>query len=175
MIHLRPRPVLVLSVATAVTLALVACGPAASSAPSATPRSSASAAASALPSVTGSTSPAVSPATGQTDTAWGRIWDSLPTGFPTIPGATPSEEAGTGPASAILAVAGGDAKTIATALQTQLEAAGFTIEGLNGPAENGGYVLDVTGTDPGCKVQATVAPLGGLTTVTILYGALCPN
>lgn len=167
-IHLRLRSVLSLCLVSAVAAGLAACG---STPPSTTPRVSASPAASAGPSVQASTGPAA----GQTDTAWGRIWDSLPAGFPAIPGSTPSEEAATGPASATLAVEGVDAKTIATTLKTQLEAAGFTTEGLNGPAEDGGYVLESTGTPAGCQVQATVSPLGGLTLVTILYGAACPN
>jgi hypothetical protein len=32
-----------------------------------------------------------------------------------------------------------------------------------------------TGSAPGCKVQATVKPMGGETFVTILYGAACPH
>lgn len=171
MIHLRSRHAISLSLATTVAFALAACGSTTPTAPNATPRPTPSPAVSALPTLTGSAAPVA----GQTDTAWGRIWDSLPTGFPTYPGSTPSEEASTGPASATLAVQGADAKTIATALRSQLEAAGYTTEGLNGPAEDGGYVLESTGTTAGCKVQATVAPLGGLTIVTILYGADCPN
>jgi hypothetical protein len=157
-----------LFLATVVALAVAGCG---SDTPSASPRATASPAASAAASVP--SSPAA--AAGQTDTEWGRIWDSLPAGFPTISGATPSEEASTGPASAILAIEGGDPKAIATTLRAQLEAAGYTTEGLNGPGEDGGFVLESTGSAAGCKVQATVAPLGGLTTVTILYGAACPN
>lgn len=168
MIHLRSRHVVSLCLAAAVAFALAACG---STVPSATPRTSASPAVPARPTLTGSAAPVA----GQTDTAWGRIWDTLPAGFPTISGSTPSEEASTGPASATLAVEGVDAQSIATSLRMQLEAAGYTTEGLNGPTEGGGFVLESTGTTAGCKVQATVAPLGGLTIVTILYGADCPN
>jgi hypothetical protein len=127
------------------------------------------------PSVAPTVQASTAPAAGQTDTAWGRIWDSLPAGFPSVPGSTPAEEAATGPASATLAVDGTDASAIAAALKAQLEAAGFTTEAFNGPAEDGGFVLESAGTVAGCKVQATVAPLGGLTIVTILYGAACPN
>jgi hypothetical protein len=167
-IHPEIRRATFLCLAAAIALAIAACG---SSAPSASTRATASSAASAAASVP----PSITPAAGQTDTEWGRIWDSLPAGFPTISGATPSEEASTGPASAILAVEGGDPKAIATTLRAQLEAAGYTTEGLNGPAEDGGFVLESTGSAAGCKVLATIAPLGGLTTVTILYGAACPN
>ena len=110
----------------------------------------------------------------QTDTDWGRIWDSLPEGFPRYAGSAASEEAATGPASAVLAVQGADAKTIATFYQGALSSVLYTTDGLSGPLENGGYVLDMTGPASGCKVQVAAVPTGGLVTVTILYGAACP-
>jgi len=142
-----------------------------------------SGASSAAPSATGvasrSTPPSVAPssgiAAGQTDTEWGRIWDTLPIGFPSYPGSTPAEETATGPASADLVVDGVDAKGIATVLQTLLRQAGYTTVGLSGPLEDGSYVLDMTGSAAGCKVQVSATPTGGLTTVTILYGAACPH
>lgn len=112
---------------------------------------------------------------GQTDTAWGRIWDSLPAGFPEYPGSTPAEEAASGPASAVLATQGVDARTIAGWMQSKLEQATYSTEALSGPLEDGSYVLDSTGRAPGCRVQVSIAPLGGLTTVTVLYGAACPE
>ncbi len=110
----------------------------------------------------------------QTDTDWGRIWDTLPPGFPVIPGSTPSEEAAEGPASATFVVDGDGAKAIASSIRTALEGAGFTTDGLSGPLEGGSFVLDMTGTAAGCMLQVTAAPRGGATVVTILYGALCP-
>jgi hypothetical protein len=127
-----------------------------------------STAASAPPSATGAS-------TAQTDTAWGRIWDSLPADFPTYPGATPAEETSTGAASADLVVTGGDARTIATTMQSALTAAGYSTAGLSGPLENGSFTLDMTGPPAGCKVELRVTPMGGLTTLTILYGAACPH
>jgi hypothetical protein len=111
---------------------------------------------------------------GQTDTDWGRIWDGLPNGFPRYPGSTAGDEGAAGPASGIILVQTADAKGIATFFQTALENAGYTTDGLSGPLEDGGYVLDMTGPTDGCKLQVTAAPTGGLTTVTILYGAACP-
>ena len=115
------------------------------------------------------------PQAGQTDTEWGRIWDTLPASFPQIPGASPAEEAATGPASAIfvdrrrrLAAGRGRPRTL-------LAGAGFPTGGLGTPLENGAYVLDVTGPTDGCKLQVTVEPTGGETPVTILYGAACPH
>jgi hypothetical protein len=112
---------------------------------------------------------------GQTDTGWGRIWDSLPAGFPSYPGATPAAEAATGPASSVLAVPGTDARTIAGWMQSRLEQATYSTEALSGPLEDGSYVLESTGAGPDCRVQVSVAPLGGLTTVSVLYGAGCPK
>jgi hypothetical protein len=111
---------------------------------------------------------------GQTDTDWGRIWDSLPKGFPAYPGSTSGEEATTGPASAVIAVQTADAKGIVTFFQTALQNAGYVADGLSGPLEDGSYVLDMTGAPAGCELQVRAAPTGGLTTVTILYGASCP-
>jgi hypothetical protein len=113
------------------------------------------------------------PAVGQTDTDWGRIWDAVPAGFPRYPGSTPADDAGPEPASARFAVAGGDPAAIATWMQDALETATFSTLGLNGPAEDGGYVIDSTG-EGQCRVQTTIAPLGDITFITVLYGADCP-
>ena len=175
----RTSPVspLFLGLALAATLAFAACG---SSNLSPSPNPSTPPATSTAPStVSPSASPSVlSPgasAASQTDTAWGRIWDTLPGGFPVIAGSTPSEEAATGPASATFAVEGNTAARITASMQAALEAAGFRTQGLSGPLEGGAYVLDATGTPAGCKVQVTAAPLGGVTTVTVMYGAACPH
>jgi hypothetical protein len=86
-----------------IALAVVACG---ASKASATPYTSPTT--SLIPPVTSGPSdlPSGSPATGQTDTEWGRIWDSLPAGFPAVAGSKASEEAATGPASATLVADG---------------------------------------------------------------------
>ena len=119
-----------------------------------------------------SASPALA---GQTDTDWGRIWDTLPADFPRYPGSTPAEGAAAGPASAVLAVPGGDPRTIAGWIQSKLEQATYSTEAFSGPFEDGSYVLDSSGPAPGCRVQVSTAPLGGLTTMTVLYGASCPR
>jgi hypothetical protein len=121
-----------------------------------------------------SVTPNASSATSQTDTAWGRIWDSLPAGFPAITGSTPAE-APAGAASATLVVQGDVAKTVATTMKTALEGAGFRTEGLSGPLEDGTYVLDAVGNVAACRVQVTASPLGGVTTVTVMYAAACPH
>lgn len=164
-----------LSVAVAVSVASVvaACGSSGGS-----PTGSAAPVQIATPSVAvPAPTPAgsVGSAVGQTDTDWGRIWDTLPTGFPSVPGATTADEAAAGPTSANLAVPGKDAKGVATQLQAALTQAGFKTIGLSGPLENGGYVLDMTGSPAGCQLQVTATPTGSLTTVVVLYGAACPH
>jgi hypothetical protein len=117
----------------------------------------------------------LAPQAGQTDTDWGRIWDTLPSAFPTVNGATPGEETATGPATANLVIDGVDAKGITNELETLLKQAGYTTAALSGPLENGGYVLEMNGSMAGCQLQVTAAPTGSLTTLTILYGSGCPH
>lgn len=113
-------------------------------------------------------------ATSQTDTAWGRIWDAVPAGFPRFPGSTPADDTGGDPVSARYAVDGGNTKEIASWYQRTLEAATFSTESLSGPLEDGSYVLDSVGNGT-CRLQVAIGPLGGMTFVTIRYGAACPN
>jgi hypothetical protein len=120
-----------------------------------------------------STSPSASLAAGQTDTDWGRIWDTVPAGFPRFPGSTVAHDAGPDPASARFSVPGGDPKTIATWIQGALEEAGLDTVGLNGPAEDGSFVLDSVGAGE-CRAQTTIAPLGDITFISVLYGSDCP-
>jgi hypothetical protein len=114
------------------------------------------------------------PQAGQTDTDWGRVWDTLPAAFPVYPGSTPAAEAETGPVSATFALQGSDARTVANWMRTELERAAYSTEALNGPFEDGGFVLDSTGA-AGCRIEVAVAPLGGLTTVRVRYGSVCPS
>ncbi|MEX1173108.1 MAG: hypothetical protein WEG56_10915, partial [Chloroflexota bacterium] len=109
----------------------------------------------------------------QTETDWGTIWDGVPAGFPRFPGSTTADDATGTPASDIYAVPAGDPDVIAAWLQTAMENATYSTEGLSGPFEDGSFVLDSVG-DAGCRIQTTVAPLGNLVLVTVLYGAECP-
>lgn len=164
------------SLVAALAIALAACQPATGS-PAPTVSTPAPAASRAAPSSESSPSVEASsaPLAGQTETDWGRIWDSLPAGFPSYPGSAAAEEAATGPASAVLAIQGVEAKTIADWMQSKLEQATYSTEALSGPLEDGSFVLDSTGSAPGCRVQVSIAPLGGLTMVTVRYGASCPE
>ena len=58
-------------------------------------------------------------------------------------------------------------------MQDALETATFSTIGLNGPAEDGGWTIDSVG-EGDCQVQTTIAPLGDMTFITVLYGADCP-
>ncbi len=115
------------------------------------------------------------PAEGQTETEWGRIWDTVPAAFPVFPAATPSEEAATGPASAVYVVEGSKADQIATWYQQAFETSAFHTDSLSGPFEDGGYLLESSGDDPACRLSLTIAPLGGTVGLTLLYGAGCPH
>jgi hypothetical protein len=136
-------------------------------APAATATSSSATAAS--PTATSGTA-----ATGQTDTEWGRIWDTVPADFPRFAGATAAEEGAKGPASANLAVPGNVAATAAPWMAGKLKDMGYTVDGDATALEDGSFVLDGR-RDPGCRVGVTIAPTGGVTAVTVLYGAGCPK
>jgi predicted small lipoprotein YifL len=167
----------ILSSLIVIGVTLAACGP---SGPPARPASTvpadpSTAPSAAVPATPSGSTPSVAAGEGQTDTDWGRIWDTLPSSFPSIPGARPSEEAATGPASATMVIEGNVARLVAAALVTQLAAAGFPTAGLGTPLEDGSYTLDATGATPGCKVQLTIKPMGDQTIVSILYGAACAH
>lgn len=158
------RPLPILSTALLAILMLVAaCGTTTTPSPTTAPTSS-------LAAPDGSLA---APLAGQTDTEWGRIWDTVPADFPTYRGTTPSEGAANGPASATLAADGNVAEAAATWMGEQLLLDGYAIEN-SSPMEDGSYVLEAE-RDGGCRVQVTVAPLGSLTTITVLYGASCPK
>jgi hypothetical protein len=163
-----------------VSLALAACGstPSSSSSSPAAATAPASAARSDPPTVPPAepTPEPTPPATaGQTDTEWGRIWDTLPSWFPMYPGATASDEASSEPASAVYIVDDAEPSAIATWFQDAFELAAFHTDALSGPFEDGGYLLESSGDDPACRLSLTIAPLGGTTSLTVLYGAECPH
>jgi len=153
---------------TVPTTLLIACGPS----PSAVPSPIASGGPTAQP--TTSTSAGPSAAGAQSDTEWGRIWDSVPAGFPRFPGSTIADDTGGEPVSARYAVPGGDAQAISTWMQHALETATFSTAGLNGPFEDGGFVIDSVG-EGDCRIQTMISPEGDTTFITVLYGAGCPS
>jgi hypothetical protein len=164
------RSTLPLVTALVIAVAIAACtaAPGASSAPSGAPSPACSPGA---PSSACAPSAPGSAAAGRTTTDWGTIWDALPPSFPAYPGAQPTTT-GAGPATAILQVRA-TTEVAADWYREALEVAGFRIEGVNGPLEDGSIVIDATG-DGACRVQAAIAPLGGVTVATIFVGADCP-
>ena len=74
-----------------------------------------------------------------------------------------------------MVVPGDVARQVANAMLTFLPGAGFETEGRPAPLESGAYVVEATGPTAGCKIQVTVEPKGGVTLLTILYGAACPH
>lgn len=151
-----PRP-LVLGLLLGALVVVAACGASVTVSPTAAP--------------TGSLAPALS---GQTDTEWGRIWDTVPADFPIYAGATEASEASTGPTSAELAVFGSPPKRVIEWTAEELTSDGYAISGGTAPFEDGSYSIEATG-EAGCRILVTAAPLGGMTAVSILYGAECPN
>lgn len=110
----------------------------------------------------------------QTDTAWGRIWDGLPSAFPVFPGSSASDEAGPdGPVSAVFTAPAGDPAEVAQWLQAELEVATYSTEALSGPLEDGSFVLDSVG-EGECRIETTIAPAGDVTLIAVRYGAACP-
>lgn len=107
----------------------------------------------------------------QTDTGWGRIWDAVPDSFPSPSGAEPATDAGQGPSSAQLVVAGA-ASDVADDYVGALHASGWTVN-KDGPLEDGSVVVNATNAG-GCKAQVTVHSIGDASLIAILYGASCP-
>ena len=110
----------------------------------------------------------------QTDTDWGRIWDSLPSTFPTVAGSAPASETadrtGIGGPGRRRARREGGRHVLETQLSRRLHDRRPV-----GTARGRRLRLDMTGAATGCKVRVSTAPTGGLTTLTILYGAGCPH
>ena len=66
-----------------------------------------------------------------------------------------------------------DPAEVASMLQTAMEDATYSTEGLSGPFEDGSFVLDSVG-DADCRIETRIAPLGDVVLVSVLYGAACP-
>ena len=173
------RPIRV-ALTAALAIALVAgCSSTASPSPTTAPQTATPGAPSATPAVTSAVSPitteAATPAPtqpGQSETDWERIWDDLPAGFPSYPGAHPTET-GQGPASAILDAGTAKPPQVTDFYRTAFASIGYDVISSDGPREDGSYELIVS--DQGdCDVRITAAPLGGSTIITVMYGAHCP-
>lgn len=119
----------------------------------------------------------------QSETAWGRIWDALPAGFPMLPGARPAvgvaESASAsfdiepdGATGGVGGGAAGGAAGLADFYATALSA-GYVVS-REGPLEDGAFEVDAARPGGQCRIRVRAAPLGSLIRLTILYGAACP-
>jgi len=108
---------------------------------------------------------------GQSETAWGRIWDRVPAWYPQYPGSAQALDAASLPVSARYAVPNGDPREIATWLQSRLENASLHTD-ISGPLEDGSMTLDSV-RDGACRVRTTVTPLGSMTFIAVFYGSAC--
>ena len=112
-------------------------------------------------------------APGQSDTDWGRVWDGIPPSFPRPPGVQPAEERE--PVSAAFDVgpeAGGPAD-VARFYADALANLAYTAS-VDGPLEDGAFVVEGSRSYTPCRVEVRSTPLGGINRLTILYGAGCP-
>jgi hypothetical protein len=153
-----------------VALVLIGCSTAPSNGPSSAPSPSAAASPTDVPGSAG-----LSPSPGevsQTDTDWGRIWDAVPPTFPRPPGSSGAQPIGREPTSADLELEG-DAAGVIEFYQTMLKPPNFETD-KQGPLEDGSWVLNGFIPSSECQWQVTATPLGGLSHVSILYGAGCP-
>ncbi len=120
------------------------------------------------------TSSLIAPLGGQTETEWGLIWDDLPDDFPTYPNAMPAGETAQGPASGTFVIDGDAAAAAASWYEEALVGGASDSSEIEGPLEDGSYIVHLSG-DADCRIDVTAAPIGGVTTITILYGGACPN
>lgn len=121
--------------------------------------------------------PGLTPGTGQTDTAWGPIWNGVPPEFPPPPGSQPAEAGpGTGPVSGAWTVPVGglpNAGAVAQFYVDEFARVGYG-GSRDGPLEDGSHTAWASN-GYGCDILVTAAPRGSDETLaTVLYGAGCP-
>lgn len=141
--------------AAAVALALAACTSGSTAVPTSPPASTGPGGAAAATTVTG----------------WGAIKDAVPADFPLPPGTKPADLPG-GPFSGAY-TSTSSAPEALVVVQQGLKAAGYADATQSVATEAGSVTIDASGTG-GCRIQVTVQPLGGLASITVLYGAACP-
>ncbi len=122
----------------------------------------------------GAASPVVGATVGPpttTDTEFGRIFDSLPASFPTLPGQEPANS-GAGSTSGSFAV-NTTVAAAAAAIRAALVAQAWTVD-IGSPLEDGSVVLEATHAPKGCNSEVRFTPLSGTVIMSVLYGASCP-
>jgi len=128
----------------------------------------------ATPAQGGSGAPSGAPAATptRTTTEWGEIWDAVPASFP-VPSDATRADLPAGPFSGTYTTATASA-AVTDAMATALRGGGYSTVTVTGPMEGGAVTIEADGAAAGCRVQATVRPLGALTAIEILYGSACP-
>jgi len=107
----------------------------------------------------------------QTDTEWGRIWDALPPWFPIPEGAKRTETGEEAFSAELLLRAGSTAEAAAEFFRARFQAAGFASVDVDGPIEDGGFVVSVPGD---CQIEVRIAQRGDSAVASVRYGARCP-
>ena len=148
---------------------VAACSPGPTASPTPSEASTVGAPTSAPTNTGGSPAPSLA---SQTDTAWGRIWDALPSSFPAITGTKIATDTGEGASSAQLSVPAARDQVVLFYRQVFRDA-GYSI-GTDGPLEDGSVTVTATDGDQ-CRMQLSVHGTGAQKSlVTVLYGAGCP-
>jgi hypothetical protein len=80
-----------------------------------------------------------------------------------------------GPVTAELALPSGSTAAGAAAFfRGEFQKAGFAAVNLDGPLEDGRFVVSVPGAGGACQIEVQAVPLGSGVVARVLYGAGCP-
>jgi hypothetical protein len=110
---------------------------------------------------------------GQSETAYGTIWDAVPDSFP-VPTDAAEADPQQGPVSG--------AWTVPVAAVSAPELAGYYLDaldeigwgtGIDGPLEDGSYMV-WSSNGYGCETFTMILPRGDESLITVLFGAGCP-
>lgn len=155
----------------AVAIAIAGCAADASPSPTAVATSGLASPIVGAPSPSAGAGASAASSVSTTVTDWGVIRDEVPADFPLPPGTKPADLPG-GPYSGAY-TSTSSAPEALVVVQQGLKAAGYPDATQSVATESGEVTIDATGAG-GCRIQVAIAPLGGLTSITVLYGASCP-
>lgn len=109
---------------------------------------------------------------GQSQTAWGPIWNTVPDSFP-VPIDAAEADPPQGPVSGAWSVPKADVSPVALAgfYRDALIENGW-LANVDGPLEDGSYTIASIAAG-NCKTLTTITPRGSESLVTVLFGASC--
>jgi hypothetical protein len=115
---------------------------------------------------------AVPTSPGQSQTAWGLIWNGVPDWFP-VPIDAATADPDHGPVSGAWTVPTADVSAVALAgfYRDALVENGW-LANVDGPLEDGSYTIASMAAG-GCETLTTIAPRGNESLVSVLFGASC--